>query len=148
MNTKLIKNAKKLECISSELYAFTAGNKYEITDILYEGFFVKGDDGDDYYVNKLYSEYLILTPIYEETNLDRIKESGFYVTQHNKTTPPHYQGTIQPIDLINAQNLNFNLGNVVKYVCRAGKKDGETTIKDLNKAIDYLNFEIERLSHE
>ena len=40
-------------------------------------------------------------------------------------TPSHYQGTIQPIDLINAQNLNFNLGNVVKYVWRAGKKKGE-----------------------
>ena len=35
-------------------------------------------------------------------------------------TPLHYQGATQPIDLINAQNLNFNLGNVVKYVCRAG----------------------------
>ena len=41
---------------------------------------------------------------------------------NNKNTPTHYQGTIQPIDLINAQDLNFNLGNVVKYVCRAGKK--------------------------
>lgn len=61
-------------------------------------------------------------------------------------TPTHYQGSVQPIDLINAQDLNFNLGNVIKYVCRAGKKDGETTIKDLNKAIDYLNFEIERVT--
>ena len=32
---------------------------------------------------------------------------------NNQNTPKHYQGTIQPIDLINAQNLNFNLGNVV-----------------------------------
>lgn len=39
-------------------------------------------------------------------------------------TPKHYQGAVQPIDLINAQGLNFNLGNVVKYACRAGKKDG------------------------
>ena len=47
------------------------------------------------------------------------------------STPKHYQGTIQPIDLINAQNLNFNLGNVVKYVCRAGKKQGENILSDL-----------------
>lgn len=60
-------------------------------------------------------------------------------------TPSHYQGTIQPIDLINAQNLNFNLGNVVKYVCRAGKKQGESTLSDLYKAKDYINFEIERV---
>ena len=63
----------------------------------------------------------------------------------NNTTPTHYQGTTQPIDLINAQNLNFNLGNVVKYVCRAGKKQGETNLKDLEKAKDYINYEIKRL---
>lgn len=61
------------------------------------------------------------------------------------TTPSHYQGTIQPIDLINAQDLNFNLGNVVKYVCRAGKKQGENILTDLEKAKDYINFEIERV---
>lgn len=61
------------------------------------------------------------------------------------TTPPHYQGSVQPINLINAQDLNFNLGNVVKYVCRAGKKEGENTLSDLEKAKDYINFEIERV---
>lgn len=60
-------------------------------------------------------------------------------------TPTHYQGYVQPIDLINAQDLNFNLGNVVKYVCRAGKKEGENTLSDLEKAKDYINFEIERV---
>lgn len=61
------------------------------------------------------------------------------------STPTHYQGSIQPIDLINAQDLNFNLGNVVKYVCRAGKKQGENILSDLEKAKDYINFEIERV---
>ena len=61
------------------------------------------------------------------------------------STPTHYQGTIQPIDIINAQNLNFNLGNVVKYVCRAGKKDGENVLSDLDKAKNYINYEIERI---
>lgn len=65
-----------------------------------------------------------------------------------KSTPSHYQGTIQPIDLINAQNLNFNLGNVVKYVSRAGKKQGESNLKDLEKAKDYINYEIKRLNKE
>ena len=64
----------------------------------------------------------------------------------NESTPTHYQGKIQPIDLINAQNLNFNLGNVVKYVCRAGKKQGESNLKDLKKAKDYINYEIKRLN--
>lgn len=61
------------------------------------------------------------------------------------STPHHYQATTQPIDLINAQDLNFNLGNVVKYVCRAGKKQGENILTDLEKAKDYINFEIERV---
>ena len=65
-------------------------------------------------------------------------------TNMNKT-PQHYQGSIQPIDLINAQNLNFNLGNVVKYVCRAGKKQGENVLSDLEKAQNYINYEIERI---
>ena len=63
------------------------------------------------------------------------------------STPPHYQGTIQPIDLINTQNLNFNLGNVVKYVCRAGKKKGENVLSDLEKAQNYINYEIERVKN-
>lgn len=67
--------------------------------------------------------------------------------EHN-TTPPHYQGTTQPIDLINAQNLNFNLGNVVKYVCRAGKKKGENVLSDLEKAKNYINYEIERVKKQ
>ena len=77
------------------------------------------------------------------TNLD-YKVKGWY-KMNNQNTPQHYQGTIQPIDLINAQNLNFNLGNVVKYVCRAGKKKGENVLSDLEKAKNYINYEIERI---
>ena len=44
--------------------------------------------------------------------------------------------------------LPFNLGNVVKYVCRAGRIDGYTKIEELKKAKDYLDNEIERLKEE
>ena len=73
-----------------------------------------------------------------------MRKIAYMYDEHNNT-PTHYQGYVQPIDLINAQDLNFNLGNVVKYVCRAGKKDGENTLSDLEKAKDYINFEIERV---
>ena len=73
--------------------------------------------------------------------LKTIKNQSLGITN----THHYYQATIQPIDLINAQDLNFNLGNVVKYVCRAGKKEGENTLSDLEKAKDYINFEIERV---
>ena len=83
---------------------------------------------------------------------DRYINLNYRYTTHdykknNQTTPTHYQGTIQPIDLINAQDLNFNLGNVVKYVCRAGKKQGENILSDLEKAQNYINYEIERIKY-
>ena len=44
--------------------------------------------------------------------------------------------------------LPFNLGNVVKYVCRAGRKDATKKIEDLEKAKDYLENEIRRIEEE
>jgi len=44
------------------------------------------------------------------------------------------------------KGFNFNLGNVIKYVTRAGLKDDK--LKDLEKARDYLNFEIEKIKEE
>ena len=43
-------------------------------------------------------------------------------------------------------NLNFNRGNVIKYVARAGKKDDE--IKDLEKALDFIQREIKYLKEK
>lgn len=60
--------------------------------------------------------------------------------------PSHYtDGNIEVIDYIEDKNFNFNLGNVVKYVSRAGKKDVNKTIEDLKKASWYLNREISNL---
>lgn len=58
----------------------------------------------------------------------------------------HYKAKVQPIDLIEAQHLNFNRGNVIKYVSRAGKKEAESELKDLEKALYYLEREINLLS--
>ena len=64
----------------------------------------------------------------------------------NSINPQHYQdGGIQAIDFIEAKSLNFHLGNVVKYVSRAGKKGDR--LEDLLKAQWYLNREIERISN-
>ena len=58
--------------------------------------------------------------------------------------PAHYtDGKIEVIDFIEDKNLGFNLGNAVKYISRAGKKDPEKTIEDLQKASWYLNREIQ-----
>ena len=57
--------------------------------------------------------------------------------------PQHYNaGNIEAIDVIEDWKLNFSLGCVVKYICRAEFKD--STLQDLEKAAWYLNREIER----
>lgn len=79
---------------------------------------------------------------------DECKECDKLYKEFNRPKVSHYQsGGIEPIDYINSHNMNFNCGCVVKYITRNGKKDGECAIKDLKKAIDYINFEIERFEN-
>ena len=71
----------------------------------------------------------------------------------NKTNavnhPSHYnKGKIEVADFISDQKLNFDRGNAVKYVCRAGSKDPDKEIQDLEKAIWYINHEIKVLKGE
>ena len=47
-----------------------------------------------------------------------------------------------------AEHFNFNLGNAIKYIWRAGTKKNEPAEKDLRKAVDYLYFEIEKRERE
>ena len=57
--------------------------------------------------------------------------------------PPHYTaGGVETLDFIEAKDLNYRLGNVVKYVSRAGKKNTDP-VQDLEKAMFYLKREIE-----
>lgn len=58
--------------------------------------------------------------------------------------PPHYTNHPSGIEAIEVtRHMNFNLGNAMKYIWRAGLKgDG---IQDLKKAVFYLNDEIARL---
>lgn len=59
--------------------------------------------------------------------------------------PAHYtDGQIEVIDFIDDKQLSYCLGNAVKYISRAGKKDPAKTIEDLQKAVWYLNHEIEK----
>lgn len=65
-------------------------------------------------------------------------------SERSKQNPDHYQlGKIQVWDFIIDQDLDFVLGNVVKYVCRAGTKPGESRMDDLLKAQAYINKAIE-----
>lgn len=58
--------------------------------------------------------------------------------------PPHYTNHPSGIEAIQVtRHMNFNLGNAVKYIWRAGQKGDP--IEDLRKAVFYLQDEIERL---
>ena len=62
--------------------------------------------------------------------------------------PDYYKrGGIEAIDAIEAWGLGFHLGNVVKYIARAGRKTKDG-LQDLRKAAWYLNREIERRKHQ
>jgi hypothetical protein len=59
--------------------------------------------------------------------------------------PDHYGGADNPyeaIKVIKAWDLGFCLGNTVKYISRAGKKDRNKRIEDLRKAVWYLEQQI------
>ena len=61
--------------------------------------------------------------------------------------PSHYNmGKYEAIDVIEDWNLNFNLGNAVKYISRAGHKDD--IVQDLKKSLWYIEREIQRLKNK
>lgn len=84
-----------------------------------------------------------------ENNNYTIITLQYYIKQFHEVievdeTPQHYNtGTFDVIDFCNAYKLNFNRGNIVKYVARAGKKGSE--LEDLEKALDYIKREIKFL---
>lgn len=60
--------------------------------------------------------------------------------------PEHYTSTgIEVIDIIESFALPYHLGNTIKYILRAGKKDPNKVIEDLQKARWYLDRYITRL---
>jgi len=65
--------------------------------------------------------------------------------------PSHYGGAdnvYEAIKVIDAWNLGFALGNTVKYISRAGKKDPNKELEDLKKAMFYLQHHINQLENK
>tara|TARA_X000001382_G_scaffold90257_1_gene64805 strand:+ start:221 stop:496 length:276 start_codon:yes stop_codon:yes gene_type:complete len=63
----------------------------------------------------------------------------------NTTSPSYYTiGKIEVWDFVRDQDLNFHLGNAIKYICRAGHKDSAES--DLKKAIHYLENELSHIT--
>lgn len=65
--------------------------------------------------------------------------------------PEHYGGKdsiYEAIKVIDAWELGFSLGNTIKYISRAGKKNQTKELEDLKKASWYLNHHIESLENK
>lgn len=69
----------------------------------------------------------------------------------DKFTKPDYYISgrkIEPKDVIMYINCDFFIGNVIKYISRAGRKPGSSFIDDISKAAVYTGFEIDKLNEE
>ena len=93
------------------------------------------------------SEYELdkaIKSIQESEELDKAHNTDKLVDNVNH--PSHYtDGKIEVIDFIEDKKLNFNRGNAIKYISRAGKKDKSKEVEDLQKAVFYINREIKRI---
>ncbi len=75
------------------------------------------------------------------TLLDKVSEDTINNPRHYTHMEPEYE----PINVIEAWGLNYHLGNVLKYISRAGIKDPSTEVEELKKAEWYLTRHINNL---
>jgi hypothetical protein len=86
-----------------------------------------------------------ITPIYTQATATTIT---YNQPKEQVDHPSHYGGKdneYEAIKVIDAWNLGFSLGNTVKYISRAGKKDTDKELQDLKKALWYLEHHIKTL---
>jgi hypothetical protein len=116
------KKGDKVKVLSSMFCAINSGEVYTLSKANQSGVFIKKEG---------------VHWCFHLNEVELIKEPNDIKPEHYKTDK------IDVIDFCKLYNLNFNLGNVVKYVSRAGKKESELT--DLLKAKEYICREIEFL---
>lgn len=87
--------------------------------------------GDVFYYVAVKGEKMKTSKVVEKENIENVSH------------PSHYtDGKIEVIDYILDKHFDFCLGNVIKYVSRAGKKKGNSYLSDLKKARQYIEFAI------
>lgn len=78
-----------------------------------------------------------------------MSNSNLNITVDQVNHPSHYTTHPSGIEAIQiTRHMNFNIGNAIKYLWRAGLKNQDKHIEDLKKAIFYINDEIKRLQGE
>lgn len=97
----------------------------------------------DGYYNGVKNGY---TVIYSQRDRGYFAILGMPQDNNQVSHPKHYnEGKIEVIEFIEDKKLNFHKGNAIKYISRAGIKNKDKEIEDLEKAIWYLKREIECL---
>jgi len=87
------------------------------------------------------------TPINGELTDPTGIKSGMGATDDKVNHPAHYNfGKFEVIEVIEDWNLPYHLGNALKYIARAGRKDKTKTEEDLRKAAWYVKRYIEVLN--
>ena len=93
----------------------------------------------------------ILPPVYIVYKINDIFGGEFMLTfeieeKEMVDHPSHYNQGIETIEYIESWSMNFNTGNVIKYVTRAGYKNNQ--LEDMKKAMWYLQREIDRIENK
>lgn len=97
-----------------------------------------------------HDEYDMVSVTYRIDNIESLRDwlADLLARREKINHPSHYGGGDNPyetIKVIRAWKLDFSLGNAVKYISRAGKKNGESTVDDLKKALWYIQNKIDEL---
>lgn len=158
----MIEENSIVRCTTNELRRFIEGNLYRIISKDFEhsegySYGIVNDAGVIEYfteeiVKKNFTDKDVPDKITYFSSIDEESE-----IEDNVNHPSHYTWlkdlcSIEPIDI--CRYLDFDLGNALKYILRAGHKkdismtEGEKTIEDLKKAIFYINDKIELLENE
>ena len=83
-----------------------------------------------------------------EERLDGVLAENSMTENDPVNHPSHYTDGIETIDYIESKHFPYHLGNAVKYLSRAGKKNPAETVTDLKKAVWYINRYISLLEKE
>ena len=155
-----------VKCISDGLNKFIKGNLYRVVnkDFEHTKGYIYGIVNDagliDYFtqdeIEKRFTDKDVPEVITYFSNAGTSACTSFDI-RDNVNHPSHYTWLkdlcgVEPIDI--CRHLDFDLGNALKYILRAGHKkdasmtDWEKTIEDLKKAIFYINDKIEMLENE
>ena len=153
LNTELIgdywshsKDWKKQIAENKGIKMFEVGQKWIRRDGQVVTIEEVDDTGEDTFTIEAGGESYVEDGHYYESKSEHNYDLMEQVVEKSKRpNVAHYsKGEIQSIDLINTLNLNFNMGNIVKYACRDKSQD----VEDLQKIIDYANFELEIIRND